>query len=60
MTTIDRRNELLKRAGISAEQADTRPTNEILNDSIPYGRWAMEAYLRKRRGKTRKANRTKK
>ena len=57
---IDRRAALLKRAGIDLVKADPRPTNEILNDYIPYGRWAMEAYLRKQHGKARKNKRKQK
>jgi len=30
--------------------ADRRPLQVIMDDLIPYGRWAMEAYLRKRNG----------
>lgn len=45
------------RAGIDPIRFDTRPLHEIMNDYIPYGRWAMEAYLN---DKKRKANRPKK
>ena len=45
---ISRREALIKRAGKNLEGFDARPTTEILQDYIPYGRWAMEANLAKR------------
>ncbi len=44
----------MRRGGIDPIRADRRPIEQIMNDFIPYGRWAMEAYLR---GKKRKAKR---
>jgi len=43
----DRKAGILKRGVIDPIRADTRPLCEIMDDYIPYGRWAMEAYLRR-------------
>lgn len=35
-------DEILKRGGIDPVRADRRPLSEILEDEIPYARWAAE------------------
>jgi hypothetical protein len=39
----------MRRGGIDPMRLDRRPLSEIMNDSIPYGRWAMEEYLKRRK-----------
>jgi hypothetical protein len=40
----------MKRGGIDPIQLDRRPLHQIMNDYLPYGRWAMEKYLKDRHG----------
>jgi hypothetical protein len=45
-----RSEELMRRAGIDPVSRDPRPLAEIMDDYIPYGRFAMETYLLRRKG----------
>lgn len=48
--TIDRRAELLRRAGRDPVRYDKRPLHAILDDEVPYQRWIRERELIKRAG----------
>ena len=43
----DRRKAEMQRRRL-AEEPDLRPLRLIINDYVPYGKWAMEAYLKRR------------
>ena len=46
----DRRSELIRRAGKDPVQLDTRPLSVIMNDEIPYIKWARQAQVLIRAG----------
>lgn len=46
----DRRNEMLRRAGIDPAQIDARPLSVIMDDEIPFTRWEREEVLIQRAG----------
>ena len=50
LRTTTRREEALKRAGIDPITVDKRPLSEIMNDEIPYLKWAKEMAVLVRTG----------